>query len=125
MYHGTDLISFVEIAESGYIKCNYDDDECIVSCASDDFFYAKTYALDGRKCGVVLEYKEKLGFSVKNWIIYFFNRYVVRRFIFNNEIKGDKYLEIANNTFGFCENSIEVDVPNVRLDKCKIHYVHN
>ncbi len=114
-YHGTTVANFSQILEDYELKSM--EGNC---CASDDFHYAKGYATQMERIGIVLMFRMETTMNLKHWIYYWFRRNIARKLIGWNYYLSELY---QNNfeSWGFVENamelSIEEDLPLYMVDK--------
>lgn len=107
-YHGTSLVNYNSIIDDGKLsKGDY-------VCLTDDFDYAKTYALlsSSSSGGVVLMFRQTVDLSIKTWIIYFFKRNVLRP-IFRNNIWFNEWFTHYFNSWGYATNALELCRNNI------------
>lgn len=98
-YHGTTIQNLGDIYKDGVIKNNG-------SCITNTFNYAKCYALRNDKFGAVIILNEEVNLSIKDLLIFYFNRFFARH-IFCNDYFFYWYCDNFN-TFGFFDNSVEL-----------------
>lgn len=98
-YHGTSLENYNSIICDGMLN-NGD-----YVCLTDDFNYAKTYALlsSSSAMGVILMFKQTIDLPLKTWMIYFLRRNLLRPIF-----KKYDWFTNSFNGWGFAENAIEL-----------------
>lgn len=110
-YHGTCPQAFYKIILAGEIIKGG-------SCATDDFHYAKNYAIQKTGFGVVLMFRRDVEMKLIEWIKYWFNRFIMRKLskFINNETFTNWYIE-KFTPWGFVENAMELMLDGVPLSK--------
>ena len=114
-YHGTTVESFAKIIESKELK------HMGGSCATDDFHYAKVYAMQMQGVGIVLMFRIETEMNLKGWLQYWVNRNLIRKLIGWNSYLSELYIEkFENYCWGFVEDSMEFyidDTPIKKIEK--------